>query len=98
MVSLAMYQDLLAKYDALVKEVIAMRRDGFVPSPSQETAASLPTLPAKVQEKINELVTAAGGDVDLSRTLTASAWELVRSQIGEADIVNLLEQGEEVPA
>lgn len=98
MVSLAMYQDLLGKYDALVREVVAMKRDGFVPSVPEGVVATLPTLPAKVQAAIHELVTAAGGDVDFSRTLTATAWELVRSGLPEDEVAALVAKGEEVPA
>lgn len=92
-VPLQMYQDLQEKYHALVTEVLAMKREGFTPSPAFAEPAALPQLPEVVAAAIRET---ADFDEDLTRTLTNVAWSLLKQGVDEHDVAQRIAAGEPV--
>ena len=98
-VPLAMYQDLLARYDALVREVMALKREGFAaPVPYDVAPHPEAALEAPILQAIEDVVEHADGDgTELERQLTAQAWRLKRASIGAEAIAQRITAGEEVP-
>lgn len=93
-----MYQELLGKYHELVKELAAMKRDGFVPGLPDQPSPVAPELPKAVAEAIAEVVESAGYDTDLERTLVARAWAQIRYGVDESAIAEAIRTGEPVEA
>lgn len=92
----AEYRALQDKYDSLVREVLAMKRDGFVPPLPEGVAMQAPSLPSEVSNAIAELVDGAAGDSDLEPTLTARAWHLLRNGLAEDAVAARIREGEPV--
>ena len=87
-----MYQDLLGKYDSLVREVLAMKRDGFTPPLPEGVPQTPKELPPDVRQVIGEI---ALGDGELTRILTATAWQMVEAGMAVGDITQRIREGEE---
>ena len=98
-VPMAMYRDLLDKYDSLVREVMAMKRDGFLPAIGGDlTPRPEPELEPEIVKAITDVVDQTDGESDLERHLTEQAWRLKRSGLGVEDIAQRISDGEPVPA
>ncbi len=96
-VPVAMYQDLLAKYHALVQDLAAMKREGFAPEPAGGPLESAPQLEPAIQQAIGELVdNAVDGPADLERTLMQRAWDLKRRGASTEEITASIAAGEPV--
>lgn len=94
-----MYQDLVGKYDALVREVMAMKREGFAaPLGSDLTPRPEQQLDAEIVRAITETVDAVEGEADLEQHLVEQAWRLQRSGAGPEEIAQRIREGEPVPA
>jgi hypothetical protein len=90
-----MYDDLLGRYHALVEEVLAMKREGFVPAPDLSGHAEPVSLPPIIQTAINALMD-SGGDELLERMVERQAWALKRQGVDDAEIAAKLTAGEPV--
>ena len=85
------YQELQAKYDALVHEVIQLKRDGFVLPENLPAPLQGQTLP---QEVLGAIASLCMDNPDLERTLTQAAWTLLRSGLEPAVVAQRIIDGE----
>jgi hypothetical protein len=89
----AKYEALLNRYNALVQEVLALKRDGFVrPEELREPAQPAP-LPDLVQKAISEI---AIGDAGLTHQLVDAAWELLKGGMEIPEVAARITQGETI--
>lgn len=88
------YRALLDKYDGLVREVMAMRREGFTPQPMETVTQVAQGFPDEVQTAIRELVAAAPADSDLERTLTEGAQQMLRLGVEDRVVAERIREGE----
>jgi nucleotide-binding universal stress UspA family protein len=77
-------------YQELVKELAAMKRDGFVPSAPLGEAPKAPELATEIEAAILAL----GVDPQTERQLRKTAWELKRAGIPDDEIAQKITEGE----
>lgn len=82
-----------ARYDALLREVLALKRDGFAATVQYETPPTAPLLPAVVTQAIAQRAEAHTAE---RRELERAAADLVRSGAEPDDIAARVLDGEAV--
>jgi len=83
------YQELMARYDALVHELIGLKRDGFAPTVDLPQAPQEEPLPELVRKAISEL------PADLEGHLVMQAWALLRGGMEVEQVAAKITAGEE---
>lgn len=79
-------------YHELVKELAALKREGFVPTGPTGEAPPPPSLPKEIEAAIQGL----GVDPQTERQLRKTAWELKRTDLDDAEIAQRITDGEPV--
>lgn len=92
MVPWPVYQSLQDKYEALVKEIVAMKRDGFVPVESHVAPKPVPDVAPVIRKAITEL----GVDDTTERHLVKQAWEMIRGGMEPEEIALRITAGDPV--
>ena len=83
-----------ARYHELVKELVAMRRDGFTPSPQAENLPPPPQLDTSIRDALRTNFTIGSAVYGQQEKL---AWDMVRSGISPAEVAALIIKGEDMP-
>lgn len=81
-----------AAYQELVRELAAMKREGFVPSPPAGDAPAV----AQLGQPIEAAILALGVDPQTERQLRKTAWELKRAGQDDEEIAQHITAGEDV--
>ena len=80
------------KYDALVQEIVRMKREGFTSTAELPAPAEPPSLPTVILKAIRDL----GVDPQTERQLVKHAWELKATEEDDAVIAAKITAGEDV--
>ena len=81
-----------AAYQELVRDLVALRRDGFVPCDEVVPPTVMPDLPTTVTAAI----TALGVEPQTARALREEARALLRAGTPEDEVARRITEGEEV--
>ena len=82
------------RYNALVMEMMAMKRDGFVPRETAGDPVLMPELPVEVRQAIAQVSTVGSGTWNL---LTKGAWDAKRNGVPDKTIAADILAGEQEP-
>lgn len=81
------------RYEALLKEVLALKRDGFTATVQYDAPSPAPPLPGPVTKAIS--LRSEPGTAE-RRELERRAYDLVRGEMETDDVVQAILNGEEV--
>jgi len=82
-----------ARYHELVKELLAMKREGFTPAAVLPAPAPLPELDGAIRAAIKEI---APSGSPLARQQVRLAWDLLATGQDPAVVARMIRQGEEI--
>lgn len=92
-VPIELYTDLLGKYHELVKELTALKREGFAPQPAYQEPVKPPELPEAIQAAIRTVAPEGSG---LERDQVLAAWAMLKSGLSESKVAEQILEGEEI--